>query len=106
MSSRIADFCVRHTIANGPCTLDQLADAARAGEVTHARDPRTSIRNAISDDRRLLLLPGERWACGLNVLEGAVLTHRVRSGTAGRDLLFAGRELAPLATFVERGPLR
>lgn len=105
MSTRMATFCVTHILEHGASGLDALAAAARAAEMTRARNPGLAVRNALQHDPRLVALPDGRWDCGLRLLARSTLTHRVRAATTGRDLLFPGVELAPLMVFLEHAPL-
>lgn len=105
MSIRMATFCVHHILDHGPSSLDALAATAREAEVTRARDPLTTVRTSVVHDPRLIELPDGRWDCGLRLLDGVVLTHRVHASTADRDELFPGLALAPLTVFLEHEPV-
>src|SRR5690625_7236615 len=69
----------------------QAEDGIRDRHVTGVQTCALPIlRATVRRDPRLIELPDGRWECGLRLLEGSVLTHRVRSSTSGRDLLFLG----------------
>lgn len=102
----MATFCANYILDHEASSLDVLATAAREEKITRARDPLTTVRTAIRHDPRLIELPDGRWQCGLRLLAGNTLTHRVRAATSGRDVLFLGVEAAPLIAFLEHGPLK
>jgi len=105
MTKRIADFCADHITAHGPSTLAVLAEAARSADVTRARHPESAVHSAIRYDKRIVPRPDGRYDTSARLLDGAVLTHRVRFRTRGRQEVYAGRELDPLRLVLDSGGL-
>jgi hypothetical protein len=105
MTRRIADFCADHITAHGPVTLAALAEAARSADITRARYPESAVLTGIRDDKRLVARPDGRWDTSVRLLDGAVLTHRIRFQTRDRQEVYAGRELGPLQLAFDSGGL-
>jgi len=96
MSKRIVSFCSDLIASTGPIQLDDVADQVRAAGLTRAADPVTRIRSALQQSPVMFHLPDGRFDSARRMLDGAALTHRVRYATKGRQVLFAGPELAVL----------
>ncbi|WBQ07869.1 hypothetical protein [Kribbella sp. CA-293567] len=96
MSKRIATFCGRQINASGPLTPDDLAPSVLAAGLTRSSNPATSIRAALRQSPVMVQLPDGRFDHARRMLDGAALTHRVRFATKGRQVLYAGPELALL----------
>lgn len=107
MASRIASFAVDHLCRHGPSTITDIHAAARAAGATLASST-ASVASALRFGGGFVLLPDGRYDAAARVLEGAVLTHRVRYPTAGRTTLWAGVDLEVLELLSPTGrlPLR
>ena len=107
MSQRITTFCTDLIVRSGPQLLDDLTEKVRAAGLTTARKPGTTVKSALNRSDCFVLLPDGRYDAVARMLDGAVLTHRVRAATAatGRQTLFAGHELALLDELLSAGPL-
>ncbi len=101
----IAKFCTDLIVRRGPLTLDELAGPVSAAGLTKARSPQTSIKAALGQSAAVVRLPDDRFDAVRRILDGSVLTHRVRSATAGRSVLFAGQELGLLDDLLSAGPV-
>lgn len=70
----ISAFCRDQLLAQGPLSLETLADLAAGAGRTTARDPAASVRSALAS-KEVLLADG-RWATPLWLLEGRIVTAR------------------------------
>jgi hypothetical protein len=93
MSKRIVIHCADQINSSGPLSPDDLAPAAVAAGLTRSVG---AVRSALRQSPVLFQLPDGRFDTVRRMLDGAVLTHRVRYATRGRQVLFAGPELALL----------
>jgi hypothetical protein len=107
MSQRITTFCTDLIVRSGPQPLDDLTEQVRAAGLTTARKPETTVKSALNRSDGFVLLPDGRYDAVARMLDGAVLTHRVRAATAatGQQTLFAGHELALFDELLSAGPL-
>ncbi|MEV8376537.1 hypothetical protein AB0P21_27585 [Kribbella sp. NPDC056861] len=96
MSKRIVTHCTSEINTSGPLTADDLAPGVLAAGLTRSSSPATSIRTALRQSPVLVQLPDGRFDSARRMLDGAALTHRVRYPTMGRQVLYAGPELALL----------
>jgi hypothetical protein len=96
------DFLDNVLRERGPCTVDELAEAARQVGVTRARNPLDAVRAALRQSETAIALPDGRWSCAACLLDDAVLTHRVRASTAGRRDLWPRNDLFPFAPLFDR----
>ena len=96
MSKRIVAFCSDLITASGPLPVDELGQRVLAAGLTKSSNPVTTIRSALRQSPIMVLLPDGRFDSARRLLDGAALTHRVRYATKGRQVLFAGPELAVL----------
>jgi hypothetical protein len=87
----------------GPSTVEELAVLACAGGVTRAQNPAVAVRAALGQAETAIPLPDGRWTCAAWLLDGAVLTHRVRSPTDGRRDLWPRNDVFPLDPLLPRG---
>ena len=89
---------------HGPQHVDALADLARR----RLRDPRVTpvvVEETVEAVTTLVLLPHGRVEHLGRVLDGIVLTHRVRGPLAGRSDLWLGRGVQPFLTLACLAPL-
>lgn len=105
MSTRIVSFCTDLIVRSGPLPLDHLACHVRDAGLSKARNPETPVRTALGRADDILELPDGRFDAARRMLDGAVLTHRVRAATTGRRVLFAGPELALFDQLFAAGPV-
>ncbi|MDX6279470.1 MAG: hypothetical protein QOH03_541, partial [Kribbellaceae bacterium] len=96
MSKRIVIHCAAQINSSGPLSPDDLAPAVLAAGLTKSANPAAAVRTALRQSPVLVQLPDGRFDSVRRMLDGAALTHRVRSATKGRQVLFAGPELALL----------
>jgi hypothetical protein len=97
MSKRIVSFCSDLIASSGPIEVDAAVGAqVRAAGLTKAADPVPRVRSALRESPVMFHLPDGRFDSARRMLDGAALTHRVRFATRGRQVLFAGPELAVL----------
>ena len=96
MSKRIVTYCSDEINSAGPLTPDELGPKVLAAGLTKSTNPATAIRTALRQSPVMLHLPDGRFDSARRMLDGAALTHRVRSPTRGRQVLFTGPELALL----------
>ncbi len=96
MSNRIVIFCSDLINASGPLTPDELGPQVRAAGLTKAANPANAIRTALRQSPVMVQLPDGRFDSARRMLDGVALTHRVRFATKGRQVLYAGPELAVL----------
>lgn len=96
MSKRIVAFCSDLITATGPLPADELGERVLAAGLTKSSNPVSVIRSALRQSPILVHLPDGRYDSARRLLDGVALTHRVRYATSGRQLLFAGPELAIL----------
>lgn len=87
----------------GPSTVDQLSEEAQSAGVTKARNPESAVRTALNQSDVAIPLADGRWTCMAWILDGAVLTHRVRASTAGRRDLWPRNDLFPFVPLIESG---
>jgi len=83
--------------------VEELATAAGVAGATRARNPATAVRATLSQSETAIALPDGRWSSAASLLDGVVLTHRVRSSTAGRRDLWPRNDLFPLMPLLSRG---
>lgn len=105
MSKRIITYCTDLIVRSGPLPLDELAERVSAAGLTTARKPETTVKSALSRSSGIIRLPDGRYDAVRRMLDGSVLTHRVRAATTGRNVLFAGHELEPFDELFAAGPL-
>ncbi len=105
MSKRITTFCTDLIVRSGPQPLDVLAERVSVAGLTTARKPETTVKSALGRSAGIVRLPDGRYDAVRRMLDGAVLTHRVRAATAGRHVLFAGHELELFDELLAAGPL-
>ncbi len=105
MSKRIATFCTELIADSGPLELGELARRVSAAGLTRARNPESVVKSALSQTSGILELPDGRFDSVRRMLDGAVLTHRVRAATTGCRVLYGGPELALLDELLSTGPL-
>jgi hypothetical protein len=86
----------------GPSSVEDLAAVASSGGVTRARNPAVAVRAALGQAETAIPLPDGRWTCAAWLLDGAVLTHRVRSSTDGRRDLWPRNDVLPLLPMLPR----
>lgn len=96
MSKRIVTFCADQINSSGPLTPDDLAPRVLAAGLTRSGNPAGFVRTALRQSPVMVQLPDGRFDSARRMLDGAALTHRVRYATKGRQVLFAGPELAML----------
>jgi len=96
MSKRIVAFCTDLITAAGPQSTEELARRVAAEGLTRSTNPASTIRAALRQSPIMVHLPDGRFDSARRMLDGAALTHRVRYRTKGRQVLFAGPELAVL----------
>ncbi|WP_328325850.1 hypothetical protein OHA70_36595 [Kribbella sp. NBC_00382] len=96
MSKRIVIHCADQINSSGPLSPDDLAPAVAAAGLTKSGNPAAAVRAALRQSPVMVQLPDGRFDSVRRMLDGAALTHRVRYATKGRQVLFAGPELAPL----------
>lgn len=96
MSKRIVTFCADQINSSGPLTPDDLAPHVRAAGLTKSSNPASAVRTALRQSPVMVQLPDGRFDSARRMLDGAALTHRVRYPTKGRQVLYAGPELAML----------
>jgi hypothetical protein len=96
MSKRIVVFCSDLINASGPLPAEELGQEVRAAGLTKSANPVATIRTALRQSPIMVQLPDGRFDSARRMLDGAALTHRVRFATKGRQVLFAGPELAVL----------
>ncbi len=96
MSKRIVTFCADQINASGPLTPDDLGARAAGAGLTKSGNPAASVRTALRQSPVMVQLPDGRFDSARRMLDGAALTHRVRYATKGRQVIFAGPELAML----------
>ncbi|MEV6415756.1 hypothetical protein [Kribbella sp. NPDC051718] len=96
MSKRIVINCAAQINSSGPLSPDDLAPAVLAAGLTKSTNPAAAVRTALRQSPVLVQLPDGRFDTVRRMLDGAALTHRVHSPTKGRQVLFAGPELALL----------
>jgi len=96
MSKRIVTFCAEQINSSGPQTADELAPHVLAAGLTRSGNPAGSVRTALRQSPVMVQLPDGRFDSARRMLDGAALTHRVRYATKGRQILYAGPELAML----------
>jgi diadenosine tetraphosphatase ApaH/serine/threonine PP2A family protein phosphatase len=104
MSKRITTYCTDLIDRSGPQPLDVLAERVSAAGLTAARKPDTVVKSALGRAPGIIRLPDGRYDAVRRMLDGSVLTHRVRAATAGRQVLFAGPELEPFGELLAAGP--
>jgi hypothetical protein len=96
MSKRIVVFCSDLINTSGPLPAEELGQRVRAAGLTKSINPVTTIRTALRQSPIMVQLPDGRFDSARRMLDGVALTHRVRFATKGRQVLFAGPELAVL----------
>lgn len=96
MSKRIVTFCADQINSSGPLTPDDLAPRVLAAGLTRSTNPAAAVRTALRQSPVMVQLPDGRFDSARRMLDGAALTHRVRYPTKGRQVLYAGPELAML----------
>ncbi|TDU83228.1 hypothetical protein EV138_5690 [Kribbella voronezhensis] len=96
MSKRIVIFCSDLINAAGPLTPDDLGQQVLAAGLTKSVHPANAIRTALRQSPVMVQLPDGRFDSARRMLDGVALTHRVRFATKGRQVLYAGPELAVL----------
>ncbi|HEY0475051.1 MAG TPA: hypothetical protein VGD34_25455 [Kribbella sp.] len=96
MSKRIVVYCSDLINASGPLPAEELGQQVRAVGLTKSANPVATIRTALRQSPIMLQLPDGRFDSARRMLDGVALTHRVRFATKGRQVLFAGPELAVL----------
>lgn len=96
MSKRIVIQCAAQINSSGPLSPDDLAPAVVAAGLTKSGTPAAAVRTALRQSPVMVQLPDGRFDSVRRMLDGAALTHRVRCATKGRQVLFAGPELALL----------
>jgi hypothetical protein len=96
MSKRIVIHCADQISSSGPLSPDDLAPAVLAAGLTKSGNPAAAVRTALRQSPVMVQLPDGRFDSVRRMLDGAALTHRVRYATKGRQVLFAGPELALL----------
>jgi len=90
--------------ATGPAGVDWLARRLRR-DLRDAGVDAEAVRDVVAISTVLVPLPDGRVGHSLTLLEGAVLTHRVRAPLAGRTDLWVGCGLQPLLSLTAFGPL-
>lgn len=105
MSTRIVSFCADLITRSGPLPLDHLVAHVRDNGVSKARNPEAPVRTALARADGIVELPDGRFDAARRMLDGAVLTHRVRAATTGRRVLFAGPELTLFDELLSAGPV-
>jgi hypothetical protein len=96
MSKRIVAFCSDLINSAGPLSPDELGGKILAAGLTKSTNPATAVRTALRQSPVMVHLPDGRFDSARRMLDGAALTHRVHYPTKGRQVLFAGPELAML----------
>jgi len=96
MSKRIVTYCAGQINVAGPLTPDDLAPRVQAAGLTKSTNPAAAVRTALRQSPVMVQLPDGRFDSARRMLDGAALTHRVRYATKGRQVLYAGPELAML----------
>jgi hypothetical protein len=96
MSKRLVIFCSDLINEAGPLSADDLSQPALAAGLTKAVNPVLSIRTALRQSPVMVQLADGRFDSARRMLNGAALTHRVRFATKGKQILYAGPELAVL----------
>jgi hypothetical protein len=86
----------------GPSTVEDLATAARTAGATKARNPMDVVRSALRQSDLAIPLVDGRWTWPGQILDGAVLTHRVRTPTLGRLDLWPRDDLFPFLPIMDR----
>lgn len=90
----IAEAALALIHEHGPLTLDELVPALVAAGRTRARNPRSSVRNAIDIDAAFLEGFGGRWFSLADQLEGAVFTTRLTRMERQEELVLVREDLA------------
>lgn len=98
----LRDFLNNTLRERGPSTVEELATAARAAGATRARNPQDVVRAALGHTGEAIVLPDGRWSCAAWILDGAVLTHRLRAPTTGRRDLWPRNDLFPFLPLLGR----
>ncbi|MEU4395933.1 hypothetical protein [Kribbella sp. NPDC023855] len=96
MSKRIVTYCADQINSSGPLTPEDLGARVVAAGLTKSGNPAASVRTTLRQSPVMVQLPDGRFDCARRMLDGAALTHRVRYATKGRQVLYAGPELALL----------
>jgi hypothetical protein len=88
----------------GPTELDWLERQARR-RLRDARIDRSAVQSIVDTDCVVVGLPDGRVDHLTRVLDGMVLTQRVRAPIAGRRELWTTFAMAPMVALLTRGPL-
>lgn len=96
MSKRIVNHCADRINSSGPLSPDDLGPSVLAAGLTKSGNPAAAVRTALRQSLAMVQLADGRFDSVRRLLDGSALTHRVRYATKGRQVLFAGSELAML----------
>jgi hypothetical protein len=96
MSKRFVNHCADLINDSGPLSPDDLAPSVLAAGLTKSGNPAAAVRTTLRQSPVMVQLADGRFDSVRRILDGSALTHRVRYATAGRQVLFAGPELAML----------
>lgn len=101
---RLHDHLVEAVFEHGPQNVEWLAGRARR-ELRDARISEQAVIDAIEPSTLLVPRPDGTIDHALSVLEGSILTHRVRAPLRDRNDLWLGRGVQPLLNLAAYRPL-